>query len=171
MTAPADAQRLQAKKRDQYASTLKRAFALAYAKTTPSTAVEWAALYVNVEARVAKSLRDKTDAIGDRAAFQSGYGFFHTHELRNGALEKRHHPKVQDRTAEQQCWEAFCERTSRDARSEARSSGGTAVARRGGSSSVCALTLTPVFGATLKRAARSEALSTGQARPSSRRPP
>ena len=69
MTAAADAQRLQAKKRDQYASTLKRAFALAYAKTTPSTAVEWAELYVNIEARVAKSLRDKTDAIGDGKIF------------------------------------------------------------------------------------------------------
>jgi len=119
MTVAADAQRLQTKKRDQYVSTLKRAFVLAYAKTIPSTAAEWAALYVSIEARVAKSLRDKNDGIGDRAAFQSGYGLFHTHELRNGALEKRHHPKVLDRTTEQQHWEAFCERTSRDARSEA----------------------------------------------------
>ena len=114
----ADSQRAQSRKRDQYVNTLKRAFALAFPKKNPSTASEWAELFVSVEARVAKSLRDASDAIGARAAFQSGYGFFYTHEVRNGALEKRQHATISDRDAEQRCWKAFCERTGRDARSE-----------------------------------------------------
>ena len=115
---PMGSQRAQSQKRDQYVNTLKRAFALAFPKKNPSTASEWAELFVSVESRVAKSLRDASDAIGARAAFQSGYGFFYTHEVRNGALEKRQHATISDRDAEKRCWKAFCERTGRDARSE-----------------------------------------------------
>ena len=114
----ADSQRAQSRKRDQYVNTLKRGFALAFPKKNPSTASDWAELFVSIEARIAKSLRDPSDAIGTRAAFQSGYGLFYTHEVRNGALEKRRHKTLSDRGAEQQCWQAFCERTGRDARSE-----------------------------------------------------
>ena len=108
---PMGSQRAQSQKRDQYVNTLKRALH-GLSQKEPSTASEWAELFVSVEAR-RKIACDASDAIGARG-IQSGYGFY-THEVRNGALEKRQHATISDRDAEQRCWKAFCERTGRDA--------------------------------------------------------